>query len=81
MRRLAMVVAAMAAMTQGAAAGDLYSAAAAKVSRECVDLVRSRGWPNFEANYGNGMVPHFIADPQAYYWFATCMARTGFPLR
>lgn len=82
MRGLVMIVAATATMIQVAAAGDnVYDAVAAKVSRQCVDQVRSRGFHHFEAFYNDGMVPFFIADRHAFYWFEMCMVQAGYPLR
>jgi hypothetical protein len=83
MRRLVMIVVAATAYTiQPAAAGDyIYDAVAAKVSRQCVDQVRSRGFHHFEAFYNDGIVPFFVPDRHAFYWFEVCMSQAGFPLR
>jgi hypothetical protein len=82
MRRVALVVAiTMAPTIQPVAADNIYDAVAAKVSRQCVDQVRSRGFQHFEASYNYGIVPFFVADRHALYWFEACMSQAGFPLR
>jgi hypothetical protein len=83
MRRLVMVVVAATTCTiQPVAARDsIYDAVAAKVSRQCVDQVRSRGFHHFEAFYNDGFVPFYVADRYAFYWFEVCMSQAGFPLR
>jgi hypothetical protein len=80
MRGLMIVVATMAATIQTAAADDAL-AVAASVSRQCSYQVQSRGFQHFEAPYNYGIVPYFVPDRRAFYWFAVCMAQAGFPLR
>ena len=81
MRGLMIVAATMAATSQAVAADAVFDAVTNNVSRQCVDQVHSRGFRHFDADYNYGIVPIFIADRHAYYWFAVCMEQAGFPLR